>query len=144
MNQSSLQNCAERILAKGRIGKHDVQGLQRDVLADGVVTRADAEILIGLDRKTGSAHASWSAYFIGALTDFVVWGSRPTGTVDADTANWLAAALTDEGRCPRAGRLVAELIKEAQDIDEALLALVESHPTPSPVVVFPAECALAA
>jgi hypothetical protein len=142
MNRSSLQNFADRILAKGRIGKHDVQELQRELLVDGVMTRLEAETLIGLDRKAGSAHASWSAYFIGALTDFVVWGSRPTGSIDAETAIWLASALTDGGHSPRAGRLVAELIREAQDIDAALLALADSQPAASPSAI--AECALAA
>jgi len=144
MNQSSLQNFAERLLAKGRIGKRDVQVLQRDLLPDGIVTRSDAEVLIGLDRQAGSPHASWSAYIIGALTDFVVWGSRPTGTVDAETAIWLAAALTKDGTSPRAVRLVAELVKEAQNVDEALFGLMTSEPASSTIVPAEVACALAA
>src|SRR3954447_25467510 len=57
MNTSSLQNFADRVLAKGRIGKQDVQVLQRDLVADGIATRRDAEILIDLDRRAGSFHA---------------------------------------------------------------------------------------
>ncbi len=144
MNHSSLQNFAERVLAKGRIGKRDVQDLQRDVLADGLMSRAEAEILIALDRKAATVHASWSACFIATLTDFVVWGSRPTGTIDAETAAWLAAALTAEGRSPRTNRLITELVKEAQDVDEALLALAESTAMPSAIPALPIECALAA
>lgn len=142
MNQSSLQVFTDRVLSKGRIGKRDVQDLQRNSLVDGVTTRAEAEILIRLDRQAGSVHASWSAFFIAALTDFVVWGSRPTGTIDADTALWLATALTDGGGSPRGHRLVAELMVEAQEIDEALLAIAQSA---TPVVrSCSSECALAA
>jgi len=144
MNTSSLQNFADRVLAKGRIGKQDVQVLQRDLVADGIATRRDAEILIDLDRRAGSFHASWSAYFIGAMTDFVVWGSRPTGMIDAETAIWLAAALKNGSSSPRTSRLVAELVKEAQDVDEALLAIVDSQPASPPVGASPMDCALAA
>jgi hypothetical protein len=131
MNQSSLQVFAERLLAKGRIGKRDVQDLQRGCLADGVMTREDAEILIRLEREAGSVHASWPAYFIASLTDFVVWGSRPTGIVDTDTAHWLAGALTTGTGCPRASRLVAELLIEAQDVDPVLLPILETKPSSS-------------
>ncbi len=135
MNQSSLQVFAERVLAKGRIGKRDVQDLQRYCLADGVTTRDEAEILIRLDREVGSVHASWPTCFIASLTDFVVWGSRPTGTIDAETAHWLAGALTAGGRSPRSSRLVAELMIEAQDVDAALQAIAATSPSPlrSPV-----------
>jgi hypothetical protein len=142
MNQSSLQVFADRVLAKGRMGKRDVQDLQRNCLADGVTSRGEAEILIRLDRQAGSVHASWSAYFIAALTDFVVWGSRPTGTIDADTASWLAAALNCDGGSPRARRLVTELMSEAQSVDDALLAIVDGAAVTSRC--SPCETALAA
>jgi hypothetical protein len=140
MNQTSLQDFSVRVLAKGRVGKNDVQILQRDILADGVSTRDEAEILIRLDREAASVHASWSAWFIGTLTDFVVWGARPTGRIDEETGRWLFAALTEHGHAPRASRLVAELEREAEDIDPALLVLKEERPGP----MAGAPCALAA
>ena len=142
MNQSSLQVFAERVLAKSRIGKRDVQDLQRNCLADGVITRDEAETLIRLDREAGSVHASWPAFFIASLTDYVVWGSRPTGTIDADTAQWLAGALTTGGCCPRAARLVAELLIEAQDVACELVSIADM--TSCPVRHRPDEGALAA
>jgi hypothetical protein len=142
MNQTSLQDFSVRVLAGGRIGKRDVQVLQRDLLADGVSSREEAEILIRLDREAGSVHASWSAWFIGALTDFAVWGARPTGRIDEETGRWLAAALAEGGRAPRAIRLIAELEREAEAIDAGLLALKdEPH---GPDMIGDAPCALAA
>jgi hypothetical protein len=141
MNKS-LQVFAERVLAKGRIAKRDVQDLQRNCLADGLMSREEAEILIRLDREAGTLHASWSAYFIATLTDFVVWGSRPTGAIDSDTAHWLAGALTGTGESPRAPRLIAELMSEAQDIDEALLAV--AGPAALSIPQKPSACGLVA
>jgi hypothetical protein len=142
MNQSSLQDFSVRVLAGGRIGKRDVQILQRDLLADGVSSREEAEILIRLDREAGSVHASWSAWFIGTLTDFVVWGARPTGRIDEETGRWLATCLLEGGRAPRAHRLVAELEREADDIDAGLLALKDGPHGPD--LIADAPCALAA
>ena len=77
MNQSSLQNFAERVLAKGRIGKRMVQDLQRDLLAGWDREPGnEAEILIGLDRQAGTAHASWSAYFIGDFDRLSLCGAH--------------------------------------------------------------------
>jgi hypothetical protein len=142
MNQSSLQDFSVRVLAGGRIGKRDVQILQRDLLVDGVSSREEAEILIRLDREAGSVHASWSAWFIGTLTDFVVWGARPTGRIDDETGRWLAAALAEGGRAPRTTRLIAELEREAQEIDAGLIALRDEPHEPETFAEAP--CALAA
>jgi hypothetical protein len=119
---SSLQDFAAGVLARKRIGKRDVQHLQRDLLADGIMNRDEAEILIALDREAEGVHASWPGFFIAMLTDFAVWGSRPTGIVDADTAQWLAATLMRDNRSPRAARVLAEVLKEAQQVDGTLTA----------------------
>lgn len=139
---SSLQDFAAGIVAGKRIGKRDVQHLRRELLADGLMSRGEAETLIALDRQAETVHASWPAFFIATLVDFTVWGSRPTGTIDADTAQWLATALMGEGCSPRARRVLAEVLKEAQHVDDALVALAEGgQPGPD---ARPMECALAA
>jgi hypothetical protein len=127
MINSSLQEYAERILKAKRISKHDVQHLRRDRLADGLMSREEAEILIGLDRNAETVHATWPSFFIEALTEFAVWGSRPTGYIDRDTAQWLAAALMRDGGSPRTTRVLREVIAEAQQADESLRALMNAH-----------------
>jgi len=122
MNNNSLQEFAHRIRQTKRIGKQDVQHLQRHILPDGVMSREEAELLIALDTEAGTVHASWPIYLVGAITDFAVWGSRPTGYIDRDTALWLKMSLTGKGiPSPRAARVLAEIIAEAQEVDASLL-----------------------
>lgn len=122
MTNVSLEELAARILNKGRIGKYDVQAMQREILKDGLTSRAEADLLIVLDRTVESVHVSWPRFFVSALADFAVWGSRPTGYIDADKARWLLPALSGEGSTSRATRALVEIAKEAECFDEAFFA----------------------
>jgi hypothetical protein len=132
MIEPALETEAARIREKKRIRKQDVQKLRRDVLPDGLATREEAEVLIALDREATIVHASWPAFFIATLTDFVVWGLRPTGYVDPDIARWLSATLLQGEVSPRAMRLIREVIREAQAVDAALLSLPGDEPAMVP------------
>jgi hypothetical protein len=47
------------------------------------------------------------------MVDFVVWGMRPTGTVDAETAAWLTPFLVGQRTTKTMRRLARELAAEA-------------------------------
>jgi hypothetical protein len=73
--------------------------------------------------------------------EFVVWGSTPSGQVDQETAEWLIAALSC-GRPTKTTLVIArEVVREAQEVDEALSCFVAApkkllKPAPiSPAVV---------
>ena len=126
---SALQTFATRIAATRRIGKADVQALRRDILADGLGSRAEAEALIALDRRAVSVHATWPATLIGLVTEFAVWTARPTGVVDQDLAAWLKPLLTGETASPRGARILAEILREAHAVDESLKGLDMDMPS---------------
>jgi hypothetical protein len=44
------------------------------------------------------------------MVDFVVWGSRPTGYVDVETAHWLGRTLVGSRGPTRTGLLIAREI----------------------------------
>lgn len=99
--------------------------LQREVLSDGLSTREEADVLIALDRAATEADPAWAAYLVTAVVDFVVWGSRPTGYVDQDTARWLVTSLScGQGPTRTACRIAFEAVKEAEQVDETLLTFV--------------------
>jgi hypothetical protein len=122
MTDISLEELAARIREKGRIGKYDVEAMRLDVLKDGLGSRAQAELLIALDRSVQSVHFSWSVYFAAALADFVVWATEPAGYVDADKARWILPLLTGEGATSRATRALVAIAQEAECFDEAFFA----------------------
>jgi hypothetical protein len=102
-----------------------VQRLQRNVLPDGIGSREDAELLIGLDREMARTDRAWERWLVATIVEFVVWAERPTGVVDENTAIWLAAALNgpESTRPTKTARLIArEIVEEAQGFENEALA----------------------
>ena len=67
----------------------DLVALRREVLTDRSLTQAEAEALFGLDAARNVKPDGWTSFFVEALTDYVVWQIRPTGTLDEAKAVWL-------------------------------------------------------
>ncbi len=132
MINTSLLAYADRIRRSERITFADVKRLQRDILPDGIVSRQDAEALIALDQAVGRAHPAWSGYLVTAVVDFVVWGSRPTGFVDADTARWLVQWLSSPEPTKAALLIAREVVREADAVDDTLLSFAKRAPSRSP------------
>ena len=123
MIKNSLCQFTDRVLENKRISKDDVRILQRSLLEDGITSREEADVLIALDRAVSTAHPTWAAYLTGAVVEFAVWTSRPTGVVDADKARWLAASLgCGKGPTDTAAWIAFEVIREAERTDEILVA----------------------
>jgi len=114
MINSSLQAFASNVQKAGRISFGDVKRLQRDILPDGISSRAQAELLITLDQTVSRADRAFADWLVAMMVDFVVWGLRPTGTVDAETAAWLTPFLVGQRATKTMLRLARELAAEAQ------------------------------
>ncbi len=119
----ALQHFCNRIVAAGALGLEDVRELNRAVLPDGLTCREEADMLFGLDRAMPDADEAFGEWLVASVVDFAVWGERPTGHIDADTAHWLAASLAC-GRGPTAtgARIAVEVVREAETNDPVLIA----------------------
>jgi hypothetical protein len=136
MIKNSLRAFVERLSESKRVSSQDVKELRRDILSDGIICREEADTLLALDRIVTPADGSWTEFLVSGVVEFAVWTSRPTGYVDADTARWLVAALSaGGGPTENAQRIAFEVVKEAETVDEALLAFVmrgAKHRGPAP------------
>jgi hypothetical protein len=117
------------LLARERITAEDVKHLYRDLLADGIPSRRVADALLALDR-TLDADPTWADVLTPAIVDFAVWGSRPTGVINAETANWLLTALTIGDPTPTALRILDEIAASAHEVDPTLLLYAWRSVTP--------------
>lgn len=127
MIRKSLQLFCDRILDSRHIRAEDVAELEADVLAEGLRTREDVDMLVALDRVVVGADPRWAEFLIPAVVDFVVWGCRPTGCVDQDCARWLATSLgCGTGPTDNAAKIAFHVVREAQQVDEFLLAFTLS------------------
>ncbi|KMO19294.1 hypothetical protein [Methylobacterium platani] len=123
MITTSLQHFCNRIIAAGAISLEDVRELNRAVLPDGLTDREEADMLFGLDRAIPEADPAFGEWLVAATVDFAVWGERPTGHIDADTAHWLSASLAC-GRGPTAtgARIAVEVVRAAETNDPVLIS----------------------
>src|SRR5690349_5082963 len=110
MIKSSLLAFTSTLIQAGRIRSSDVHHLQRDLLPDGISSRKEAELLLRLDQSVSRADPAFSAWLVAAMVDFVVWGTRPTGSVDRETAEWLVSVLQGSQGPTRTARLIADEI----------------------------------
>ncbi len=114
------------------IDDNDVKILQREVLADKVMTRDAIDVLVALDRAVPAKSASFAEYLVALVVDFAVWESRPTGLIDREKAHWLVTTLSaGEGPTPAAERIAFETVREADRCDESLIAFAmrkRAHP----------------
>ena len=117
MIRQSLRQFVTRVLRTKQITFRDVCSLQREILADGLSTREEAEALIALDQAVPQSDAAWAGYLVTLVVDFAVWGSRPTGYVDEETARWLAAWLSCGTPNKTLLRIGREVVSEAQDAE---------------------------
>lgn len=122
MSTASLQLFCNRIVEAGRITRADVQTLSTGILPDGIMERDQADLLLALDRAV-ETDASFADFLVAAIIDFAVWGERPTGFIDRDIAAWLAVSIGGRsGSTPTGARIAMEVVREAQNSDEALIA----------------------
>lgn len=131
MISQPLRHFVAKALRSKRITFQDVQQLQRTILPDGLSTRAEAEALVALDQAVTKSDPAWAGYLVRIVVDFAVWGSRPTGYVDEETAHWLATWLACEKPSKAVLRIGREVVSEAQAVDDVLRAFVERGREPS-------------
>ena len=86
------------IFARGTLTEADVQKFRRIFYEDGIVSVDEAEILFKLNAKCPIAHASWSAFLVEAVTDYIVFQVQPQGYVTAENAHWLVDRVSAAGR----------------------------------------------
>jgi hypothetical protein len=67
----------------------DVAWLRREVFADAMVSREEADELFALERAGVAEGREWTEFFVEMITDHVVWQSRASGIVSDDQAEWL-------------------------------------------------------
>ena len=143
----SLQHFCNHTQSAGAITESDVRRLVRHVLPDGITSRDEADMLIALERAVPQVDRSFGDFLIQAVVDFAVWGERPTGRIERETAAWLAGSLAGRtGPTPVGARIAVEIVREAHASAENLtvFALEANRWTRQPAEIRRPAFALAA
>jgi hypothetical protein len=123
MINTSLQIFCHCVASTGTISASHVRHLRETVLPDGAMEREDVDMLVALDRAVADSHPAWSEFLVATVVDFAVWSERGTGRVDAEAAQWLSATIgCGTGPTPNGARIAVEVVREAESVDERLVA----------------------
>ncbi|MCZ8183163.1 MAG: hypothetical protein O9322_09350 [Beijerinckiaceae bacterium] len=88
--------------------------------------RSQAEDMIREDMLKGQDDPVWTAYFVEAMVEYLVWQNAPAGRIGAEDLAWLVDHLAGEPS-PSMPALLFALVRELTDVPEALTALALKH-----------------
>jgi hypothetical protein len=88
----------DEIIARGSLKQADVRLLRQIFYEDGIVTEGEADILFKLNAQCPLKDADFSAFFVEAVTDYIVFQERPHGYVTAANAHWLMDRVAPNGK----------------------------------------------
>jgi hypothetical protein len=114
----------QAILARGAITAEDIGTLRHRVFWKGIVTEADAELALLLnDRLHHAADPAWPAFFVEALTDYLVTQAQPSGYVSDENAAWLMQRIGHSGHVdtPCELELLIKVLERSQQSPVALV-----------------------
>jgi hypothetical protein len=107
---ASKRHTFELALAHGRnIDSADVIALLREVYAEGIGTRDEADELIAFDHTLGETTPDWREFFATTIADHLLQRCEPAASVDDKKAEWLISALSCGRRVATASGFAAVL-----------------------------------
>ena len=109
-----------------RVTAMDVAWLRREMFADGIVSREEADELFALERAGIAVGREWTEFFVEMITDHIVWQSRPSGVVSDSQAEWL---IEQADACASVNGLAAlvNVLAEAHRAPRWFLAAVRAR-----------------
>lgn len=123
----TLQELKAELLADGIIDAEEVAKLKEILYADGIIDKEEAEFLFELnDAVTGKDNdPAWEAFFIQAISDFLLKDEVSPGEIDSDEAAWLVEKIGADGQVDGTEKALLEnLKKEAKSFPASLAALL--------------------
>lgn len=123
----NLQEFKTQLLTDGVIDAAEVAKLKEVLYADGTIDKEEAEFLFDLnDAVTGKANdAAWEAFFVQAISDYLLKDEVSPGEIDANEAAWLVEKIGTDGQVDATEKALLENLKQnAKSFPASLAALL--------------------
>lgn len=91
-----------------------------------IASREQARYMIDQDHLGGAGDAEWTALFVEAMVEFLVWSHAPAGRITPEDLDWLEAQMA-QGISPSMPALLFALVRELNDVPERLTVLALKH-----------------
>lgn len=120
-----VHEIARRVAASGKVEAEDVLAVRRAVYGgDCLVSRAEAEAVYAVERGRRTHCPVWAAFFVEALTDFVLNQEMPSGYLSAENAAWLEGEIKRRKEPSMDGdmAIVANVIERSSEVPASFAA----------------------
>ena len=114
------------LASASEITAEDVAHLRRMIFNQTSVNRDEADALFAIERSAAPKCREWTALFVEAITDHIVWQARPTGLVNTPQAEWLIQQA-DQTRSLNAFAALVNVLAEAHRVPGWLPAAVKGR-----------------
>ena len=119
----SLEELKKELLADGKIDAEEVNKLREVLYADGKIDQEEADFLFELnDAVSDQANdSSWKAFFVEAITDYLLNDEKSPGVIDEEEGKWLEEKINNDGKLDTVERaLVASLRRKSKSMPQSL------------------------
>jgi len=110
----------------GALTPAKVCDLGRKLTADRSISRDEADALFMVDAAPVTKCAEWTEFLVEAMTDHVVWQSRPTGVLSSAQGEWLLAKA-DASMSISALAVLVHILAEADRVPAWFIAAVRGR-----------------
>lgn len=109
----TLSELKRDLLADGIIDAAEVQTLEKVIFEDGIVDKEEADFLFELNNAvSGNDNApEWKAFFVKAISSFVLDDEKSNGEIDDDEAKYLYNQIKGDGQIDDVEKALLENIK---------------------------------
>ncbi|MFJ6024180.1 hypothetical protein ACIQC9_06235 [Brevundimonas sp. NPDC092305] len=121
----SLTDLCNDLTARGEVTDDDVLALRRAVFGEVTVTPDEVEALFRIDEGTEQRTPAWRAFFLEALTDWLVRQQEPAGYVTEAQADWLIARIETDRR-----------VRDATELELVVRVLEQTDSAPASLAAF--------
>ena len=120
----SLEELKKDLLADGIIDADEVKELEEVLYEDGLIDKDEADFLFELNNAvSGKKNApEWKAFFVKAITSFVLEDETSPGEIDDDEAKYLYDQIKGDGQIDEIEKSLLENIKAKSKNFPSLLA----------------------
>jgi len=117
-----LDDVSAMIAQSRALGPDETLALRRVVWPDGRISANEAAILFELNRASSAPSSEWIDFFVEAITAYVVEQAEPRGYVSDENADWLIAAIDQDGRVDTLAELelLVKVFEKAENAPERL------------------------
>jgi hypothetical protein len=128
----TLRQLEQDILANGRVDGPELESLQRQLYASGMIDRRGADFLVELYKRVEHRTPAFERFYYRAIKDHIL----AHGRIDAEEAVWLRRMLFADGKIDDEERkLLHELKGESEQVsgefqqlfDDAMKQPAEQH-----------------